>query len=594
MTQSVIGALRVVLGIDSAAFDDGLTAAQSRLKKTGQQIQQLGGQIAKVGAGLSATVTAPLVAFGVSAARAATESREAFAQVESALASMGNASGRTAEQLKASAKELQGLSTFDDDEILRKVTANLLTFGNVSGEVFDRAQLAAVNLSARLGQDLQSSAIQLGKALNDPVRGLTALSRVGVSFTKEQQELIKAMVAAGDVAGAQGVILAELERQYGGAAKAARDAAPGSEMIDAYREFQETVGELVLQVLPPLTDFLTKIINLFNNLSPEMQKTVVAAAAVAAALGPMLIAVGGVVSAGGTMLTLLVKIGPAFTAIATAITATVIPALAAVGRAILAMLASTGPIGWLALALGAIVTAWMTWDKIEPIVRRLYEAVRTWIRERLGAVFDWLGRKVQEVGDGFERLYDRVVGNSYVPDMVDGIAEEVARLDAVMVRPIQRGIAEISEGFASLDAQLADGFAQAFTDVVTGVRSVGDAMKGLIRDIGRDLIQMYVTSPLRDLIGGAAKSLFAGFFADGGTIPRGTWGVVGERGPEMVYAGAAGVKVEPLARTGAGAFASGVTIHFHGPVSNAEQVRRSAAQAGAALLRMQAAGKRGV
>lgn len=594
MTQSLIGALRVVLGVDTASFDDGLSAAQSRLTKTGQQMQQLGGQIARVGAGLSATVTAPLVAFGVSATRAATESREAFAQVESALASMGSASGRTAEQLKASARELQSLSTFDDDEILRKVTANLLTFGNVSGEVFDRAQRAAVDLSARLGQDLQSSAIQLGKALNDPVKGLTALSRVGVSFTRDQQELIKSMVAAGDVAGAQAIILAELERQYGGAAKAARDAAPGSDTIDAYREFQETVGELVLQVLPKLTDFLTRILNLFNNLSPEMQRAVVAAAAVAAALGPVLLAVGGLVSAGGSLLILLAKIGPAFAAISAVITSTVIPALAAVGRAILAMLVSSGPIGWLALALGAIVTVWMNWDKIEPIVRRLYEAVRMWIRERLGAVFDWLGRKVQEAGDFFQALYDRVVGNSYVPDMVDGIAEEVARLDAVMVRPIRAGIAEIEDGFASLDSRLADGFANAFADVATGVRSVGDAMRDLIRDIGRDLIQMYVTSPLRNLISGAANSLFAGFFADGGLIPRGSWGIVGERGPEMVYAGARGVRVEPMARVASVPAAGGVTIHFHGPVSNAEQVRRSAAQAGAALLRMQAAGKRGV
>jgi phage-related minor tail protein len=102
------------------------------------------------------------------------------------------------------------------------VTVNLLTFGNVSGEAFDRAQMAAVNLSARLGQDLQSSAVQVGKALNDPIKGVTALGRVGVSFTEQQKEQIKAMTKVGDVAGAQSLILAQLEKQYGGSAEAPR------------------------------------------------------------------------------------------------------------------------------------------------------------------------------------------------------------------------------------------------------------------------------------------------------------------------------------------------------------------------------------
>jgi hypothetical protein len=61
---------------------------------------------------------------------------------------------------------------------------------------------------------LSGQAIQLGKALNDPIAGISALSRVGVTFTEEQKATIESMVKMGDVAGAQKLILAELAREF--------------------------------------------------------------------------------------------------------------------------------------------------------------------------------------------------------------------------------------------------------------------------------------------------------------------------------------------------------------------------------------------
>ena len=78
----------------------------------------------------------------------------------------------------------------------------------------------AQDMSAVFGQDLSSSAVQLGKALEDPVEGLTALRRVGVSFTESQKELIKSLVEAGETAEAQRIILDNLARQVGGAGEA--------------------------------------------------------------------------------------------------------------------------------------------------------------------------------------------------------------------------------------------------------------------------------------------------------------------------------------------------------------------------------------
>jgi phage-related protein len=112
-----------------------------------------------------------------------------------------------------------------------------------------------VDMSQALGQDLSSSAIQLGKALNDPINGITALSRVGVSFTEEQKELIRTMAEAGDIAGAQAVILAELEREFSGSAQAASDAAGAQEVYkDKMNDLQEQIGAKMIPIQEKLNE----------------------------------------------------------------------------------------------------------------------------------------------------------------------------------------------------------------------------------------------------------------------------------------------------------------------------------------------------
>lgn len=475
MTGAVVGALRVTLGIDTAAFEEGLTIAQKRLAATGKSLQSTGAKLAGVGAVLSAGITAPFTALVSQAIPAAIESQKALGQVEAALKSMGPVAGRTSEQLQAAAENLQSLSTFDDDDILAKVTANLLTFGNVSGEVFDRAQLAAVNLSARLGQDLQSSAIQLGKALNDPVQGLSALGRVGVQFTEQQKEMIKAMVAAGDTAGAQKIILGELERQFAGAAKAQRDASPGQDTIDAWRNFQETIGALALKVLPPLTNMLTSVLNAFNTMSPSMQAVVVGAAAVVAGLGPLTLGLGAIVSGVGLVL-------PAFAGLVAFFSTSLIPILSAVGSSLMWLVAAGGPLLLIPVAVAAVVTVWKNWDTIGPILERLYTAVKKWIVDKLGALWDGVIAKLKIVGDSFYTLYDRVVGHSYVPDMVSEIAAELAKLDGVMVDPAIDATRKTAGAFADMASGVINNFQSMLSALKRG--DIGGFASGLSSVIG--------------------------------------------------------------------------------------------------------------
>lgn len=366
---------RLILEADTSQLK-GASRDLQEVSRQGQitagRVGDIGKSMMRLGGVLSLSVTAPIAAFGISAFDAAVQSREAFAQVEAALESMGGASGKTATELQNAAKQLETFSNFDDDDILAKVTANLLTFGNVSGSVFDRAQQAAVDLSARLGQDLQSSAIQLGRALNDPITGVTALSRVGVSFTEDQKALIKAMVEAGDVAGAQSLILAELEKQYGGAARAAREAAPGGDQLQAWRTLQEVIGERLVVAFEQVEKVIAPILNAFLRLPEGVQTAAVVVGALAAAAGPLLVVLGGIVS-----------LAPAIAAGFAAVSAAALPI-----AAIVAGVAAAG------------LLIYQNWDKIGPVLDSVAESFREAIGPQLQRLIEQASAKLTELWEG--------------------------------------------------------------------------------------------------------------------------------------------------------------------------------------------------
>jgi phage-related minor tail protein len=110
-----------------------------------------------------------------------------------------------------------------------------------------------------MGQDMQSSAVQVGKALNDPVKGITALSRVGVSFTAQQKDQITALVKSGDTMGAQKIILHELNKEFGNAAKSAGEGFGGSmaRLQDIIGDTFRSIGLWLLPILTKLADWLT-------------------------------------------------------------------------------------------------------------------------------------------------------------------------------------------------------------------------------------------------------------------------------------------------------------------------------------------------
>ena len=158
---------------------------------------------------------------------ATVKQEQAVKQLEQGLISTNRAAGFALNELTAYASELQQVTTFGDEDIIA-AQAKLVTFTRITGDEFKRTMAAALDLSTRMEQDLKTSVVQLGKALNDPVAGLSALSRTGIQFSEDQKVLIKSLVETGRVADAQRVILRELDLQFGGSARAARDTFGGA------------------------------------------------------------------------------------------------------------------------------------------------------------------------------------------------------------------------------------------------------------------------------------------------------------------------------------------------------------------------------
>lgn len=170
----------------------------------------------------------------------ATKTQEAaLTQLQQTLISTNNAVGVSFDELVASAAAFQAQTTFGDEEII-SAQSKLATFTNITGDAFNRATAAALDLSTKMDQDLKSSIVQIGKALNDPVAGISALSRTGIQFTQDQKDLIKSLAETGQTAAAQTIILKELETQFGGSAKAARDNLGG-----ALASLKNTAGDLL-------------------------------------------------------------------------------------------------------------------------------------------------------------------------------------------------------------------------------------------------------------------------------------------------------------------------------------------------------------
>ena len=211
--------------------------------------------------GVAAFAVSRVASFGAELVRLNDTQVKAEEKVKTAIQSTNNAAKLSFKELAREAEALQADTLFGDEDILNNATAQLLTFTNIAGDNFKRTQAVALDLATVLDGDLKSSSIQLGKALNDPVANLSALSRSGIQFSEDQKKVIKELANTNRLAEAQGVILDELERQYGGQAKAATvGAGKLTQFSNKIGDLKEGIGGLLIQGIGPMVQGLNDLL----------------------------------------------------------------------------------------------------------------------------------------------------------------------------------------------------------------------------------------------------------------------------------------------------------------------------------------------
>lgn len=407
-----------------------------------------------VGAGLA---TAAKIGFGEFM-----EGEKIAAQTEAVLKSTGGAAKVTAKEVEALAGALSKKSGVDDEAIQQGQNL-LLTFTGIRNEagkgndIFNQATQTMLDMSVAMGTDAKSQAIQLGKALNDPTKGISALTRVGVTFTEAQKKQIKTMQEAGDTAGAQKVILAELAKEFGGSAAAAGKTFEG-QMNILKNTLEGMAGDLIGLVIPYVRQFASTLQGATQWLSEHQG----VAKVIVGVLGGF-VAVVAAVNIG-------LKLYAVGQALATAATWAWNAALAA------------NPIGLVVIALvalgAALFIAWKKSEKFREIVSRAWDGVKD-AAERVGRFF------THDVPQFFQRVLDWVRGHwpeiatlILLPFTGPGAIILALATDAFGVKSrLIDAFNWIIETATSWGTKIKDG-------VIDGITGIGNAAWNLINNIG--------------------------------------------------------------------------------------------------------------
>ena len=347
----------------------------------------------------------------------------AMANTEQIIESTGGAAGLAAEEVRELSRSLSLKIGVDSLEI-QEASNVLLTFRNVSEDVFEQTIGLAADMSAVFGTDLSAASLQLGKALNDPVQGISALTRVGVQFTDQQKEQIETLVESGDILGAQQIILEELENQVGGTAEASADST--AKISNAFTELQRALGGPLIAAI--------------DQIAPALVETI-------SALEPVFGAIGEVV--GG----LIVELQPILEVLGAALAEglqALLPAIEPVGDAVLSIVEAFAPllpvigelIGTLLPPLANTIT--LLADAIAPLIELVAEFASNLI-SRLAPVFDQLMPIIEEIvgvlGDALAAILPVIIDlflaivdatTPLIPVMLDLIRAVLPLLDPLL------------------------------------------------------------------------------------------------------------------------------------------------------------------
>lgn len=266
MATSPIPPMLIELQLETAKITAQMAQLQNSFTSLGQTVEKQNTFFTRLKATASGVFAGNLMMQGLQMLKSGIQGAVADAQEyeiqmaksKAVIEATGAVAGVSAQHIRDQAAALESVATVDQNVISQgeNVIATFTQIRNVAGagnDIFDQTTKAALDMAAVLKTDMPTAAMQLGKALNDPIRGMTMLQRSGVSFTAQQKAQVTAMMNAGNVLGAQKVILAEVNREFGGAAKAAGDTFAGA-VFRAKDAAQDFARDLVTNVQPILLE----------------------------------------------------------------------------------------------------------------------------------------------------------------------------------------------------------------------------------------------------------------------------------------------------------------------------------------------------
>jgi phage-related protein len=443
-----------------------------------------------------------VVAFGKTTVKAAQESEVAHQKLLSTFAFLGPGAAAATAGAEAYAESLSK-TTGIDDEVISGAQALLATFHSVSGEtgrtagIFDRATAAAADLAAAGFGSIEGNAVQLGKALEDPTKGMAALAKSGVTFTAAQKDQIKAMQQSGDLLGAQKIVLAGVESQVKGTAAAT--ATSSAKMAVAWGNFQESVGAALL----PLVDTITqKLTGLFEFVSANSSWLI-----------PL---VGGIVALVGGLMVMAKTIQVVKTAIVAF----------KVAWMLLNMAFAASPIGVIIVGIVALIAVIVLIATKTDWFQRLWKVMS----DAMAATAGWIMSAWSAVAGFFAGVFDAIL--AAVQTVWNWIKDNWPLLLGILLGPMGIAVGLIINYWDQVTAFLAAAWSavwSAISGVVEGawaaIQGVWNAMVAVWKSITSTISSIWrsVWAAVTAVINSAAGAISGAFNAIGG-VARSVWG----------------------------------------------------------------------
>ena len=353
----------------------------TRMAAVGTTLQDVGRRMTAVGQQLTMAVTMPILAVGAASFKMAADLQDAMGAADQIFK---DASG-SVQEWASGLESYYGIAESEALTYANTMGAMLQNIGGLSQQAAaEQAQILvelAGDLTAMFGGTTESAV----QALTGALKGNNSmLDNYGMGVneaTIKSKALEMGLIQEGeqlDLAGKQAATLALIMEQTADAqGQAARESEGASGALRSFttelKNVGTDIGEVLLPILTPMVLKLKEAVQAFGQLSPGTQTAIIAIAAVAAAIGPLLIVVGMLVSSVGTIMTAFAAASAAIAAISAPVLATIAVAGVLIG-VFVAMVAAV--VNFVASNEEAQTKIGIIWSKIVQLVRPPFDALK--------------------------------------------------------------------------------------------------------------------------------------------------------------------------------------------------------------------------